>query len=159
MEGYDVVTSDDHKIGHVVDERDDCLIVEHGHVFKAKHAIPKTFVAVDESTRTVRATITRDVFTDGPKVSDEHWDCQAVLAHYGLAGGFEEPPETEGYGDTIATDPAESAEVAGARHGVTPAPSERARMREGAEAGTDTPKVRERQANAADPAGDTANLG
>jgi hypothetical protein len=157
MHGYDVVTSDDHKIGHVVDERDDCLIVEHGHVFKAKHAIPKAFVSIDDSAETVRATITKDVFTDGPKVTEDEWDCDAVLRHYGLAGGFEEP-ETEGYGETIPTDPAESAEVAGARHGVVPAPAERARMREGVESVTDKPTVHERQANALDPTGESANL-
>jgi hypothetical protein len=107
MQGYDVVTSDGHKIGEVVDERDDCLIVEHGHVFKAKHAIPKTFTSVDESERIVHATITKDVFTDGPRVTDD-WNCDAVLRHYGLVGSIAEP-DTEGYGDTVPTDPARAA--------------------------------------------------
>jgi hypothetical protein len=156
LQGYDVVTSDDHKIGMVVDVRDDCLIVEHGHVFKAKHAIPKTFTSVDEAANVVRATITKDVFSDSPKVTDE-WNCNAVLQHYGLAGGFAEP-ETEGYGETTATDPAWSAEATGAQHGVTPPEQERVAIKEDEAAPTDTPAVRERHPNALDPTGTSANL-
>jgi hypothetical protein len=145
LQGYDVVTSDDHKIGTVVDERDDCLIVEHGHVFKAKHAIPKAFTSVDEAEQVVHATVTKDVFTDGPKVTDD-WDCSVVMRHYGLIGEFEEPADTDG------------ATTVGAREGVTPPEAERVRIREDEPASTDRPAVHERQANALDPAGDTANL-
>jgi hypothetical protein len=147
MQGYDVVTSDDHKIGHVVDERDDCLIVEHGHVFKAKHAIPKAFAHVDESAGVVRATVTKDVFTDGPKVTDE-WDCKAVLEHYGLAGGFAEP-DTEGYGETVPTDPALAADDDVA---------ERAAMREGTADDGSMPAVRGRSHSAVDPTGPTSDF-
>ena len=35
MEGQDVVTSDDQKLGTVIAEQDDCVIIETGHVFKA----------------------------------------------------------------------------------------------------------------------------
>jgi hypothetical protein len=157
LHGYDVVTSDDHKIGTVVDVRDECLIVEHGHVFKSKHAIPQTFVSVDDDARIVHAMVTKDVFTGGPKVTDE-WSCDAVLQHYGLVGGFEEP-DTEGYGETLRTDPAEAAEPVGARLGVTPPEQERAEMREGTGHDDTQPAVRERQANAADPSGVSANLG
>jgi len=144
LQGYDVVTSDDHKIGTVVDERDDCLIVEHGHVFKSRHAIPKAFTSVDETERVVHATITKDVFTDGPKVTDD-WDCSVVLRHYGVVGEFEET-------DT------QSATTPGGGYEITPPEAERARMREGDPASTDRPAVHERQANALDPTGDTANL-
>jgi hypothetical protein len=146
VQGYDVVTSDDHKIGTVVDVRDDCLIVEHGHVFKAKHAIPKAFTSIDDDERIVHATITKDVFTDGPKVTDE-WDCSLVLRHYGVITDFEEPDaETD------------SATTVGAGQGIEPPEAERARIREDGPASTDRPAVHERQANALDPAGDTANL-
>ena len=156
MIGYDVVTSDDEKIGRVVDERDNCLIVEHGMLLKAKHAIPKDFATVDDDAQIVRATITKDVFADGPKVDDEHWDCSAVLAHYGLAGGVE-APDTEGYGETLPTDPAEAAQPAGERHGVTPAEQQRAEMREGTHAEPGEPAVFDRSRSAVDPAGNTAN--
>jgi hypothetical protein len=147
MQGYDVVTSDDHKIGHVVDERDNCLIVEHGHVFKAKHAIPKAFAHVDESARVVRATVTKDVFTDGPKVTDD-WDCNAVLEHYGLVGGLA-APDTEGYGETLPTDPALAADDDVA---------ERAGMREGKADDGSMPAVRGRSHSAVDPTGPTSDF-
>jgi hypothetical protein len=141
VQGYDVVTSDGHKIGQVVEERDDCLIVEHGHVFKAKHAIPKTFTAVDDNEQVVHATITKDVFTDGPKVTGE-WDCEAVMHHYGLAETFAEPEDED------ATAPAGADDSAVA---------ERAAMREGTAEEPSEPAVHDRSRNALDPTGTTAN--
>src|SRR5215204_908174 len=41
MEGYDVVTMDDQKVGTVVGESGDFLLVEHGLLRKAKHALPR----------------------------------------------------------------------------------------------------------------------
>jgi hypothetical protein len=43
MEGFEVLTSDDCKYGHVVDVRAGRLIVEHGTLRKSKHAVPETF--------------------------------------------------------------------------------------------------------------------
>jgi hypothetical protein len=147
MHGYDVVTTDDHKIGTVVDERDDCLIVEHGHVFKAKHAIPKVFVHVDEDANVIRATITKDVFSDSPKVTDD-WNCNTILEHYGLVGATAEP-DTEGYGETVPTDPAETADDT--------TTAQRAAMREGTADDGSTPAVHDRSRNALDPTGVTSN--
>lgn len=147
MHGYDVVTCDDHKIGHVVDERDDCVIVEHGHVFKSKHAIPRTFTSVDDAARVVTVTVTKDVFADGPKVTDD-WTCDATMRHYGLVGGLAEP-DTEGYGETVATDPAATADDS--------AVAERAAMREGTADDGSTPAVHDRSRNALDPTGVTSN--
>src|SRR5207302_679416 len=110
MHGYDVVTSDDQKIGTVVDDSNDCLIVEHGHVFKARHAIPKPFVHVDDDAHVVRATITKDVFADSPKV-DEEWDCDEVMQYYGLVGVFEVDPDPNDP-DTTTTDDHSSERVA-----------------------------------------------
>ena len=148
MHGYEVLTIDDHKVGHVVDERDDCLIVEHGHVFKARHAIPKTFAQADDAAGVVRATITKDVFTDGPKVTDD-WDCNAVLEHYGLVGGIEHP-ETEGYGEALPTDPALAADDRTV--------AERAAMREGEGDLEGEPAVRGRSHSALDPTGPTSDF-
>ena len=41
MEGYDVVTFDDEKVGTVAGESGDYLIVEHGLIRKSKHALPR----------------------------------------------------------------------------------------------------------------------
>ena len=130
MQGQDVVTSDDQKLGTVIAERDDCVVIETGHVFKSKHAIPKSFL--HEHDGVLRATVTKDVVDDSPKVDLENWDGEIVRLHYGIDGPFE-------------TDPPEDA-----AHTAQTAPEEKI-----VDAG---PVIRDRQANAADPAGVTANL-
>jgi hypothetical protein len=148
MEGQTVVTSDDQKLGTVIGERDDCVIIESGHVFKSKHAIPRVFL--HEGDGVLRATVTKDVFDDSPKVDLDHWDCSAVRLHYGLDGPFEVDPDPDG---------PETAETDQRRAGQTPATETRLDVQEGkAQPGYDTPAVRERMANAADPTGTTANL-
>jgi hypothetical protein len=114
MEGQDVVTSDDHKLGTVVAERGDCAIVETGHVFKARHAIPVEFL--HEHDGVLRATVAKEIFADSPKIDgDGDFDCEAVKQHYGLI------EQT-----VVDPDPDElNAETEGVRHGVTPAPAER----------------------------------
>lgn len=150
MEGQTVVTSDDHKLGTVIAERDDCVIIETGHLFKTKHAIPREFL--HEVDGTMRATVTKDVVDDSPKVDLDHWDCSAIRLHYGLDGPFEVDPDPNGL---------ESAETDAARAGMKSAPQERLDVQEESQnprPGYDQPAVRERMANAADPAGTTANL-
>ena len=82
MEGQDVVTSDDHKIGTVVGERDDCVVVETGHVFKTRHAIPTDFL--HEHDGVLRATVAKSIVDDSPKVDGDDFDLNAVKLHYGL---------------------------------------------------------------------------
>ena len=94
MEGQTVVTSDDHKLGTVIAERDDCVIIETGHVFKTKHAIPREFL--HEGDGDIRATVTKDVFDDSPKVDLDNWNCEEVRFHYGLDAHFEVDPDPEG---------------------------------------------------------------
>jgi hypothetical protein len=141
-----VVTNDDHKLGSVVDERDGCVVIETGHVFKTKHAIPREFL--HEGDGVLRSTVTKNVVADSPKVDLENWDCAAVRAHYGLDGPFEVDPDPNG---------PENAETDALRAGVKPAPVERLEVLEGHDPNA-LPAVRERQANAADPTGTTANL-
>jgi hypothetical protein len=108
MEGLEVVTTDDHKLGTVIAERDDCVVVETGHIVKAKHAIPRSFL--HEHDGVLRSTVSKDVITGSPKIDLENWDCQAVNLHYGLEVPFEQDPDPDGL---------DSAETAGARAGVT----------------------------------------
>lgn len=110
MEGYDVVTIEDEKVGKVVDMHGDNLIVEQGTIRKSKHALPRTFTEVDEGEKVVRMTVTKDIFCDSPKIDGEV-DATAIALHYGLA---EDPdaPATEGHGE------------------ITPAEQERAQARE-----------------------------
>ena len=82
MEGQDVVTSDDHKLGTVVAERDGCVVIETGHVFKSRHAIPTDFL--HEHDGVLRATVAKEIVDDSPKVDGEDFDLNAVKLHYGL---------------------------------------------------------------------------
>jgi hypothetical protein len=154
MDGYDVVTSDDRRIGTVVETRGDYLIVEHGKLLKTRHALPKAFAHPIDAERLVRVTVSKELVAESPKVGDR-WDERAIARHYGLAGGTDHP-ETEGDRVILHDDPAESASVDGARHGVKPAEQERAEIREG-QHDVSSPHVSGRSPNAADPFGQTAN--
>src|SRR5919199_5036053 len=130
MEGYEVITSDERKVGRVVEVRGDNVIVEHGLLRKTRQAIPKPFVHTDESEHVVRLSVPSDLVEASPKLEDENIDERAVAAHYGLAAG-DPAPETEGYGDLLPDDPARSAEQQELRTGVETAAQGRARIREG----------------------------
>jgi len=105
MQGYTMITSDGKKVGHVVGELGDNLIVESGHVRKRKHLVPRVFARIKPDEELVCVTVTKDVIEDSPSVNGGQPDEQAVMQHYGLAGGFAEP-DTEGYGETVREDPA-----------------------------------------------------
>jgi hypothetical protein len=126
MEGYDVVTFDDEKVGTVAGESGDYLIVEHGLVLKSKRALPRQFAQVEDEAQQVRITVGKETFLDSPEL-DEELDEPAVLDHYGLAPS--EAPGTEGFGVTDPGDPARSSEEQALRDGVEPAQAQRARIR------------------------------
>jgi hypothetical protein len=154
MTGYEVVTTDDHRIGSVVGSHGDYLIVESGTLRKHRHALPKAFAHPVDADQLVRVTVSKELVDESPRVESE-FDDVAVARHYGLAAGYDHP-ETEGDGELLASDPAESAAVDGMRHGIVPADEQRAEIREGHH-DTATPHVLERMPNAADPFGSTAN--
>ena len=130
MEGYDVITSDEHKLGHVVGAIGDNVVVEHGTIRKAKHVVPKAFAHVDESEKLVRLTVSKAIVEAAPRVNGDGYDEQAVAEHYGLASAFE-APETEGYGETLPDDPGRTAEEDARRAGIRTAPEERLDVRSG----------------------------
>ena len=129
MEGYEVITSDDHKVGRVVGESGDNLIVESGTLFKSRHALPRTFVEVDADAAVVRTTLSKKIIDDSPKLDGDDFDTTAVAAHYGLAAGDPAPP-TEGYGELVADDPAQTADADAQRAGVETGEQQRARIRD-----------------------------
>jgi hypothetical protein len=88
MEGYDVVTIEDEKVGKVVGTHGDNLIVEQGTIRKSKHALPRTFTEVNDGEQVVRMTVTKDIFCDSPKINGEV-DETAIALHYGLSEGSE----------------------------------------------------------------------
>ncbi|HKB19844.1 MAG TPA: hypothetical protein VKC65_02440 [Gaiellaceae bacterium] len=83
MEGYEVVTVDEDKIGKVVGESGEFLIIEQGMLRKSKHPLPREFAHVDDSEQQVRVTVPKKIVVDSPTV-DEGLDEQAVKEHYGL---------------------------------------------------------------------------
>lgn len=101
MKGREVVTTDDHKLGHVVAERDEIAIVESGHLRKHRHAIPATFLH-DTEDGILRATVGRAVVESSPQVDGDSFDREAVLEHYGLIGPTVVDPDPDGVGGATA---------------------------------------------------------
>lgn len=130
MEGFEVVTSDDHKFGHVAGVEGDYVVVEHGTLRKAKHAIPQAFVHADESEQAVRLSVSKEIVESSPKLENGSFDRRAVAEHYGLAEATP-APETEGYGDVLPDDPGRSADEEAVLAGRETADQQRAEIREG----------------------------
>jgi len=129
VEGYDVITSDEHKLGRVVGTIGDNVVVEHGTLRKTRHAVPKAFVHVDNGEKVVRLTVSKELVEESPKVQDE-FDARAVAEHYGLASGYD-APATMGDGELLPDDPALTAEDDELRAGIPTAEQERLRARRG----------------------------
>jgi ribosomal 30S subunit maturation factor RimM len=86
MRGYEVVTSDDRAVGEVVDVQNGFLIVESGHVRKARHPVPREFVhPVDEAAKAF-VTVPRRVLMDAPKVDEDGvFDRDEACRYFGLS--------------------------------------------------------------------------
>ena len=130
MDDYEIIDSDSHSIGHVVGEEGDLIILERGTLRKHRHALPRTFVEVDENARVLRTTLSKRMIEDSPEVDDDGVDEREVAAYYGLAGGYEQPG-TLGYGVLESDETAVSADEQTRRAGIIPPDEKRARMREG----------------------------
>jgi hypothetical protein len=106
MRGFDVVTSDDRVVGRVADMRDGYLIVESGHLRKARHPVPREFVhAVDQAAKAF-VTVPRRVLMDSPEVDRKgFFDRRKAARHYGLAESYI-VPTTDARGETLGHDPA-----------------------------------------------------
>jgi hypothetical protein len=130
MDDYQVIDSDSHTIGHVVGEQGNSIIVERGTLRKHRHALPRTFVEVDEAAGVVRTTLSKKLIEDSPEVDDDGADEHAIAAYYGLAGGFDQP-DTLGYGEIEPDETAISAELQTRRVGIIPPEEKRAQMRNG----------------------------
>src|SRR5215217_2343856 len=87
MEGYDVVSNDDQKVGHVVNEQNGYLIVESGLVRKHKYAVPLDMARTDTDDEVVRLTVSKQMVEEGPTVDDGDW--QAVNEYYGRSSELE----------------------------------------------------------------------
>lgn len=128
MEGFEVITSDDCKIGHAVGVQGEYLIIEHGVLKKTRHAVPETLAYTDDSEQTVRLTVSKQIVESSPKLDHDSIDTQAVAEHYGLTAGTP-TPETDGYEEPLSD--LEGADQGAFRAGAEPAEQERAEIREG----------------------------
>jgi hypothetical protein len=87
VEGFEVIGTDDHKVGEVVATEGDVLIVEAGLLRKTRHAVPLAFAHADDGERVVRLTISKELVDNSPALQDHKVDRNAVLEHYGLDQG------------------------------------------------------------------------
>lgn len=126
MDGYDVRTIDDDKVGHVVGTKGGYVVVEHGTILKAKQAVPRELTNVEEADHIVRITVSKDVFADSPKVEDD-FDERVIAEYYGVGEGYVAPVAEDALsGD----DPATGAEVQGRDYDVVSPVEERAAVRD-----------------------------
>src|SRR4029453_16141281 len=88
MEGFEVIGTDDHKVGEVVAAEGDVLIVEEGLLRKTRHAIPLAFAHADDGERVVRLTISKELVDNSPALQDHDVDRNAVMEQYGRAEGY-----------------------------------------------------------------------
>jgi hypothetical protein len=147
MEGYEVFSSDDQKLGQVARVEDGYLIVERKHLLKEKHhAVPLAFAHADDSEKVVRLSVSKKLIEDGPEIKDGGFDRKAIAEHYGLAEGAA-GPETLGEGELLPDDPALSAEQEELRLGIEPEAQRIARIHRGDE----EPGPRGRQIIPSDP--------
>ena len=130
MEGFEVVTSDDSKIGHVVEVRDRHVIIEHGLLIKTRHAVPEAFAHTTDGDQIVRLSVSKEIVESSPKLENGSIDTQAVAEHFGLAEATP-APEMEGERDLLPDDPAHGADQDLLRAGGQPADQERAEIRKG----------------------------
>src|SRR5262245_51112266 len=71
VRGYEVVTSDDRVVGHVVDVRHGFLVVESGRIHKSRHPVPREFVHVVDEAAKAFVTVPRRILMDAPKVDKD----------------------------------------------------------------------------------------
>jgi hypothetical protein len=107
MEGYEVVSVDDQKVGHVVGTNNGFLIVESGILRKTRRAVPLDAARSDPEEEVVRLTVTKKMVEEGPTVEDDETDWGAVSDYFGR-----------------------TSELEGQTAGVTPTDQSRAEMRE-----------------------------
>jgi hypothetical protein len=136
MQGYTVVTSDDVKVGQVVAEVGENLIVEHGHLMKSRRPLPRAFAHAVDDEQIVRTTVSKSVLDDAPKVEADGSDLDEaeVARYYGLASG-DPAPATQGDGELRPDDPARSIEADREAAGMPAPEEERIAARQNVEGG------------------------
>jgi hypothetical protein len=106
MRGYDVITSDGEKMGHVVGTDDSILLVERGTIRKSRYAVPRAVAHTNQAESEVRLTVSKEIVEAGPKVNGNGVDEKEVAEYYGIVDSPEAQADTRGYGEVVPGDPA-----------------------------------------------------
>jgi|Tabmets5t2r1_1033131.scaffolds.fasta_scaffold08927_3 hypothetical protein len=132
MTGYDVISvADDERIGTVVREEGDYVVLEHGLLRKRHHAIPMTTVEVDAERRQIRTRLSKALIEDSPPVEDDILDTDALARHYGTPDTSEDAVQErlatrEGVdGERPGGIPEESPAMLGERYSSADVPEDR----------------------------------
>jgi hypothetical protein len=128
MRGYDVITSDGEKLGHVVGMDGSMLLIERGTILKSRFAVPQAIAETDQAENEVKLAVSRQVVELGPKIEDGV-DEHQIAEYYGIVNG-QENPDTRGYGEVVPGDPTRGAEQDAQRFGLESSDEQRARARE-----------------------------
>jgi hypothetical protein len=134
MEGYELRTVDDDKVGEVVATWREHVIVERGRLRKSRHAVPAAFVEPDDAARVAHTTLSKSIIEDSPEVGEGDVDEEQIARYYGLSAG-EEAPETLGYGVVNDDDPARGPAADAQAADLPATEAERARIRQGSAPG------------------------
>jgi hypothetical protein len=95
MEGYDVITSDESKVGHVVGESNGCAIVENGLIRHTRHVVPLEFLHLDESAENYRTSLSKEMIHEAPEADgDGNFDAVEVSTYYGVGQEPDTPDST-----------------------------------------------------------------
>ncbi len=117
MNGYELVTSDDEKIGKVVDEKDGFVIVENGVLRHHRHVVPAELTSVEEENGVVRTTVVKEIIRQAPEADENgSFDEDAVRSYYGLAAAEARswsPEAAEAEGEEMFPDTRRSPEELG----------------------------------------------
>lgn len=120
MDGYELVTSDDKHLGHVVGRSGGNAIVEHGLLRKTRHAVPEAFLDVHDDEGIVRTTLSKQLIEDSPKIADDgDVDEEEIAAYYGLADTSVADDELVNANPGVAEAERERMEVLRGREGDT----------------------------------------
>lgn len=86
VNGYELVTSDEEKVGRIVGVREGFVIVENGLVRHHRHVVPAELTAVEEERGVVRTTVVKEIIRNAPEATDDgSFDEAAVNDYYGLS--------------------------------------------------------------------------
>lgn len=129
MRGYDVITSDGEKLGHVVGTDGSMLLIERGTIRKSRFAVPQAIAETDRAENEVRLAVSRQVVELGPKIEDGV-DEHEIAEYYGIVDGSKNP-DTRGDGEVLPGDPTRGAEQDAQRFGLESSDEQRARARKG----------------------------